>query len=209
MRLIDGEDASASIGRIMRPRSSVPERMSPVQAAFLKYERSIKRVIGRIIRSRDTVDDLAQDVFLRVVAAEQTSQIANAKAYIFEAARNAARTELSRRTRVVVAAVEEAISLFLPDSELSAEAVIIGHERLQLFCEAMDQLPPQCRKAFVMCKVQGRSYREISVSLGISESTVEKHISVGLARCAAYIRWHEQGATQPVAVEKLSSRRPT
>lgn len=208
MRAIEAKDSPATVGPDMRPRSRVPERMSPVQAAFLKYERSIKRVIGRIVRSRDTVDDLAQDVFLRVVAAEQTSQIANAKAYIFEAARNAARTERTRSTRVVVAAVEEAISLFLPDSALSAEAVTIGQERLQLFCEAMDQLPPQCRKAFVMCKVQGRSYREISVALGISESTVEKHISVGLARSAAYIHSHEQG-TQPVAVEKLSSRRST
>jgi RNA polymerase sigma factor (sigma-70 family) len=180
---------------------------SPVQAAFLKYERALKRVIARITRSHDAASDIAQDVFLRVLAAEQTTLIANAKAYIFEAARNAALTELTRRSRVVLAAVEDALNPVVPDSELSAEAVIMGQERLKLFCEAVDQLPPQCRTVFVMCKVQGKSHREIASSLGISESTIEKHVGTALARCAAYISRREQGPPQSVAVVAIGGRR--
>ena len=180
---------------------------SPIQVAFLKYERALKRVIARITRSQDAANDIAQDVFLRVLAAERTTLIANAKAYIFEAARNAALSERTRRTKVVLAAVEDALNPVLSDGELSAEAVIMGQERLTLFCEAVDQLPPQCRTVFVMCKVQGKSHREIATRLGISESTIEKHVGTALARCAAYISDRERGPSQSVPMVAISGRR--
>lgn len=189
----------------MKGQPKAESLTSPVVAAFLKYERAIKRVICRITHSRADADDLAQDVYLRVTAAERNTQISNAKAYLFEAARNAARTELSKQTRRVLEAINEAKCGRAAISELSAEAVSIGRERLAIFAEAVKQLPPQCRAVFVMCKVDGRSYREISESLGISESTVEKHIGTGLTRCAAYIRSQESGAEQPV--KALDTRR--
>jgi RNA polymerase sigma-70 factor (ECF subfamily) len=188
--------------------NNLPEgASSPIQAAFLKYEQALKRVIARITRSRDAANDIAQDVFLRVLAAERTTLIVNAKAYIFEAARNAALSERTRRTKIVVVAIEDALNPVVADSELSAEAVIMGQERLMLFCEAVDQLPPQCRSVFVMCKVQGKSHREIAASLGISESTIEKHVGTALARCAAYISHREQGPSQSVALVATSGRR--
>jgi RNA polymerase sigma factor (sigma-70 family) len=176
-----------------KSKDAESEERSPVRDALLKYECAIKRVIARITRSRDLAEDLAQDVFLRVLAAEKKTLIENAKAYVFEAARNAARTERSKRSRRILEAVDDAIREQRIDAELSAEAVTIGRERLTLFCEAVTRLPPQCKTVFIMCKVQGRSYRDISRSLGISESTVEKHIGTALARCTAYIRLHELG----------------
>jgi len=180
---------------------------SPVQRAFLKYERALRRVIGRITGSRDDAEDLAQDLFLRVLAAERATCIDNAKAYLFEAAKNAARSERSKRSRRVLEAIDDATLESAVDAEPSAEAVEIGRERLALFCEAVESLPPQCRTVFVMCKVQERSYREISTALRISESTVEKHVATGLARCAAYIRRHEFGRTEVSDLKPAAARR--
>lgn len=164
--------------------------LTPVQAVFLQYERAIKRVIGRIVRSPADTEDVAQDVFLRVVAAERRTPIINAKAYMFEAARNAAMTECSKRSRRILQTIEATTEQAI-DFEPSAEAVLIAKERLTLFCEAIMHLPPQCRAVFIMSKVRGRSYRDIATTLGIAESTVEKHVSAGLSRCAEYIRLRE------------------
>lgn len=177
-----------------RPKERA-SRLTPVQAAFVQYERAIKRVIGRIVRSRADTEDVAQDVFLRVVAAEQRTPIVNAKAYMFEAARNAAMTECSRRSRRILAAIEATTEQTI-DFEPSVEAVLIAKERLTLFCEAIMHLPPQCRAVFIMSKVHGRSYKDIAASLGIAESTVEKHVSAGLSRCAEYIRAREMGVAR-------------
>jgi RNA polymerase sigma-70 factor (ECF subfamily) len=45
---------------------------------------------------------------------------------------------------------------------------------------ALDELSPQCRRVFVMHKLEGLSHPEISARVGISRSTVEKHMGSAL-----------------------------
>lgn len=184
-------------------------RPSPIEAAFLRYEHALKRVIARITQSRDEIDDLAQEAFLKSVAAEKQTSIDNAKAYLFEAARNVARTERTRRTRNILQEVEDSATLDVYVDAPSMEEIMISRERFGMFCEAVSQLPPQCRKVLLMCKVHGKSHKEISHSLGISESTVEKHVGTGLARCAAYLRAHEQGHADTIRMKTVDIRRRT
>jgi RNA polymerase sigma factor (sigma-70 family) len=193
----------------MKPRRSEPEarRPSAVESVFISYQHAIKRVIARITGSRTDVDDLAQELFLRTVAAEARRPIDNPKAYVFEAARNIARTERTLRSRRVLEVIENAVDTDICAEELSAEAVSVGQERFAMFCEAVALLPRQCRKAFLLRKVYSWSHREIAGALGISESTVEKHIGTALARCAAYIRTHERGEERTARVQQISARR--
>ena len=41
-------------------------------------------------------------------------------------------------------------------------------------------LPPKCREAFALRKVEGLSQREVALRMGVSENTVEKHVGKGL-----------------------------
>ena len=43
--------------------------------------------------------------------------------------------------------------------------------------EAVDQLPPKMKKVFVLCKLEGKSQKEVANELGISLKMVEKHIA--------------------------------
>ena len=49
--------------------------------------------------------------------------------------------------------------------------------------EAIEALPPKCRRVFVLHKIHHLSHREISRVLGISGHAVEKHMMRALARC--------------------------
>jgi RNA polymerase sigma-70 factor (ECF subfamily) len=64
---------------------------------------------------------------------------------------------------------------------------IASSEEFAHFCEAIRQLPVQCRRVFVLKKVYGYSQKEIAKEMNLSESTVEKHIAVGFKRCASYM----------------------
>jgi DNA-directed RNA polymerase specialized sigma24 family protein len=57
-------------------------------------------------------------------------------------------------------------------------------------------LPPLCRRVFVLRKVFKLSPTEISEVLGISTSTIEKHVAKGLVRCRDYLR--EKGLLEVV-----------
>ena len=59
---------------------------------------------------------------------------------------------------------------------------VVSDDEFAKFCEAVRFLPEQCRRAFVLRKVYGFSQREIAEVMSIAESTVEKHIALGVKR---------------------------
>jgi RNA polymerase sigma-70 factor (ECF subfamily) len=180
---------------------------TPVETAYIDNQRGLRRFIARMFGRSCDVDDIAQETFLRAVAAERRGRIENPKAYLYQAARNVALTELSKKSRQIVDYIEDATLREVSSEEPSAEAHAIGRERLAMFCEALATLPPQCRKVFLMRKIHGYSHKEISRRLGISVSTVEKHLAAGLTRCAAYIRNQEAAAPGAAADTSGSDRR--
>jgi RNA polymerase sigma-70 factor (ECF subfamily) len=52
---------------------------------------------------------------------------------------------------------------------------------------AISQLPPQCRKVVIMRRIDELRPRDIAQKLGISLSTVEKHLARGMVLLADYL----------------------
>ena len=176
---------------------------TPIEVAYLDNQGGLRRFIRRLFGRACDVDDIAQETFLKAVAAERRGRIDNPKAYLYQAARNVALTELAKKSRQIVDYIEDAALTEVSSNEPSAEAHASGRERLALFCEALATLPLQCRRVFLMRKVQGCSHKEISRRLGISVSTVEKHLAAGLLRCDAYMRAKENA---PEGAERETAR---
>jgi DNA-directed RNA polymerase specialized sigma24 family protein len=55
-------------------------------------------------------------------------------------------------------------------------------------------LPLQCRRAFLLKKAYGLSRKEIASYMGITESTVQKHVAKGVMLCAEYLHALEASA---------------
>jgi len=79
-------------------------------------------------------------------------------------------------------------------------AAAVSNEEFGRFCDAVRQLPVQCRRVFVLKKVYGHSQQEIANQLGIAENTVEKHIAKGMALCLRYMK--EQAGEKDESVRK-------
>ena len=62
----------------------------------------------------------------------------------------------------------------------SAEAALHAKQRLQAIVSVLDELSPQCRNVFVLHKFEGLTHPEIAARVGISRSTVEKHMTTAL-----------------------------
>lgn len=166
--------------------------MSEILKVFLKHEAGIRRHLMRFCTRASDIDDIVQETFLRGFAAETRSAIKQPKAYLYQIAKNIALDKLRRNSLVPMDSLEDSggSSLILDEDQAMADEQLDGQRKLALFAEAVAHLPPQCRKAFMMRHVEGFPYKQIATRMNISVSAVEKHVTVGLVKCDAYLRDH-------------------
>ena len=164
------------------------QKLSSVTQAFLTNQDSIKRFISRFLFRQQDIDDVAQEAFLKAYNAELEKDIEHPKAYLFQIARNVALEGLRRKSSQIADHIVDFDEKSITGSESSVEAAMETEEYLGAFCEAAAQLTPKCRRVFLMRKVYGFSYKEITERLGISLSTAEKHMRNGMLQTSAYMR---------------------
>ena len=160
---------------------------SVVTPAFVENQTFLKRFLTRFLSSSQDIEDVVQESYLKALSAEKKHEINSPKAFLFRIARNEALKELQKKSRRITDYLDE---LDIPEAATSdtyIEDSSIAKERFGLFCQSALEMTPRCRKAFLMCKVYGFSYKEIASHLGISVSGVEKHVARGLEICNAYV----------------------
>jgi len=142
----------------------------------------------------DEARDIAQDAWLRISRLRDPSALENPRAFLFQIATNLGidrvrRSQLTRRT-----GAEE-----LEEESLSpaAEETVSQQQSLKLIEQALNALPDKCRRAFVLHRFDGLSYAEIAITLGVSQSMVEKYIIQALKAFRARLQAGENSGSAP------------
>ena len=65
-------------------------------------------------------------------------------------------------------------------NQAPADTAYEAKEDLGRIISALDELSPQCRRVFLLHKFEGLSHSEIATRVGVSRSTVEKHMATGI-----------------------------
>jgi RNA polymerase sigma factor (sigma-70 family) len=137
---------------------------------------SLARYFARRLRDGSAVEDLVQEVFVRVVSRDSTSPIAHLGKYLHQTAASVladyARRRSARRSDAHVA--------FDPDlhgeTDFDPERIIRGKEDLATATAALLSLPETTRTIFVLRRLDGVPARDVAEQLGVSVSAVEKHM---------------------------------
>ncbi|OFW98860.1 MAG: hypothetical protein A3E78_13610 [Alphaproteobacteria bacterium RIFCSPHIGHO2_12_FULL_63_12] len=159
----------------------------------------------------ETARDIAQSAYLRVWRYAQTRQIDNLQALIFKTAANLAANEFRARSRLKALKFESAThqNEFLVEQvageQPSPEAVAVAKEQIAASLRAIESLPTQARRAFVLSRFEEKTYREIASILGVSESSVEKYIIAALKALRAAA---EETGRSPNIIHLSNRRNP-
>lgn len=157
-------------------RSYAPDLSSHVPA--------LRRYIAKRAQPMD-VDDLVQDVLVRMHVRGQVDPIANVEGYLFQVAASVLTDRARRDTVRHRGAHHELTETFHPIDELTPERVLRGREDVDRLANALEEMPEMTRDAFVLHRFEDMSYDAIADHLGISNSAVGRHIMKAVRFLAA------------------------
>lgn len=153
----------------------------------LKYQRRIERLVARMVRDHDLVQDIAQETFLRAYRAlPQFRGEAQFYTWLYRIAVNTAKKFLMdmRRdpvlTESALAPVQDDEETFRnrhePSTDETPETVLAAQEIAAAVQAAMEALPEELRQAVTLREIEGLSYDEIAQAMGCPIGTVRSRI---------------------------------
>ena len=134
----------------------------------------LKQIVRRT-RGHADAEDLLQTAFLRLERYRVANVVENPTAFLVRTAVNI-RVDNYRREQLE-GSCNPANSLTGENSEPLQDEVVSARARLKRVQAGLAQLTPRTREVFLMHRLDGLEYREIANRLGISQSSVEKHIA--------------------------------
>jgi RNA polymerase sigma factor (sigma-70 family) len=149
------------------------------------HQTMVFRTLLRLTGSREHVDDLAQDVFLRLYRSLPSFRgEALITTYLYRIAVNVAQDEWKRRRRddrshVSLSDETSAWEDRLPHPDRNAEQQIEEREFQQIVEEQLQRLSQIERTIIVLYHQEERTYEQISYSLGMPIGTVRTHLHRG------------------------------
>lgn len=165
-------DVDADRSCLARIREGEPEGSTEL---FRKYSGPVFRYADRLLGSRADAEEVAQEVFLKVITrVDQYDGRAPVASWLFAIAANACRDRLrkaGRRAAIPLEAVAEAAS---PDPP--ADRVLVEGERRRFVRRALALLSDEQREALILARFHEMPYAEIARALSISEGAVKTRI---------------------------------
>ena len=149
-----------------------------------RYAKLVREVIERLVRRKEDVEDISQEVFCKAFA-----EVANLRiplgfsSWIAQIARNLSTEWVrshSRRRRLDLAREADVARATLPTSySRDPEESLEVAETMTSLRQSLDAVGPDARRVLIMHYVDGCSYDRIARLLGISSSTVKMRLYTG------------------------------
>jgi RNA polymerase sigma-70 factor (ECF subfamily) len=155
-------------------------------AAYISNKHAIGRFLSARVGDRQEAEDILQELYLKLVGIEAPDDLRDPLAYLYRIALNLARDrrrEQQRARKREANWVDSRVTVLGSEAVAdapSAETGLAAKQRMAAVRAALDELSPQCRRAFVLHKLEGLSHHEVAQRTGITRSTVEKHMRTAL-----------------------------
>ena len=165
-------------------RSGTGVSTSDVVAWFIREVLPLEAILMHFLRHNwrgaSDIEDLRQDVYVRVCEAAQSGLPDQTKPFVLMTARNLLIDRVRREQIVPIEVVSDLDALGLAMDTPSPERTVMARDELRHVREALEDLPPRAREAVVLGRIEGLTGRQIAARMGITEFTVSEHLANGI-----------------------------
>ena len=165
----------------------------------IKYQRRLQRLIGRMVRDTDLVEDIAQETFIRAYRAlPQFRGDAQFYTWLYRIAVNTAKKFLQERKRSPTMSDSAFASngdndetfraVAEPTTNETPESVLAAKEIADAVNSGLAALPDDLRQALTLREIEGLSYEEIATAMECPIGTVRSRIFRAREAISARVR---------------------
>lgn len=161
---------------------SPTDRNRFVAALATEYGNRLKRFLRLRLRGSADAEDLAQEVFLRLLRVEDCDAIHSPENYLFTVASHVVHQQMLRYSSAPPSVdIDEAFAQLstADDPGQSAEA----QQRIENLKKVLAELPTHMAVALVLHRFEGLTIEEIARRLGVARPTAKKYIARALLYC--------------------------
>lgn len=143
---------------------------------YHKYSPTLYLNILKLVKAEETALDLLQELFVKIWNRRETiDPDKEFRAYLFSITYNLVRDFFRKAAREK--RLEEQLVALTTECYEHIEQFLQQKETAEILDKAIDTLPLQQRRIFILCRVEGRSYEEVAAMLQLSIATVGNQLS--------------------------------
>lgn len=156
---------------------------------FSDYHLALNRYFRRRVSHREDAEDLAQEVYLRLLRAEPSDgAIRNPEAYLYTVAVNLLRERAALARRRGENASLDSVDESVMGVAAIAEDDIDRAAREKRLAEIVQALPPKFRAVIVMHYHHGLNYQDMAKHFGVTPHAIKKYVGQALRLCRRELR---------------------
>ncbi|SMO33667.1 RNA polymerase sigma factor [Solitalea koreensis] len=163
---------------------------SAFNALYKAYSKPLYLRILRMVKNAEDADELLQELFIKLWDNRRSIDLEKSfQSYMYTIAQNLVYNYFRK-----IANDQTLIKSLLAnatDYYLNAQDLLENKEISILLQRAIDQLTPQRKQAFQLCKIEGKSYEETAALMGISTATVNSHMTKSFQSIKDYLLEHQ------------------
>jgi RNA polymerase sigma factor (sigma-70 family) len=163
-----------------------------------EHSARVYRLAYRLTGNRHDAEDLTQETFVRVFRSLSSYTPGTFEGWLHRITTNLFLDQVRRKQRIRMEAMGDDDGLYPARPDAQPER---GYEHANLDHDvqrALDALSPEYRAAVVLCDIEGLSYEEIAVTLGIKLGTVRSRIHRARSQLRAALP-HRDPAERPAS----------
>ena len=149
-----------------------------------RFRTPLIRFFEKRIGRQPEIEDLVQEVFLRLANGGRVESVEKPEAYLFRTAANLLQ-DRQRQLRARATAQHDPYEEEVHGSAhetLTPERSLLGIQALEQLVTALYELPERTRTIWVLYHLDDHTHAEIAKQLGITISAIEKHMARATAR---------------------------
>jgi len=148
---------------------------------FKSYYSSLCKYARNIVHNESTAEDLVMDIFVKIWESPAKLVItASISGYLYQCVHNHCINYMTRKHKQfseLSAETIEKLNVLIPEDKSADPIMSINIIELSKRIEqSIGYLPAECRKIFILSRLEELSHKEIAGKLGISENTVKVQI---------------------------------